>query len=221
MNDGLDRTRDLVLSSGNATRSAEDRSAIAREVSQTVDTLLSLANTRASSGEFVFAGTAGDRKAIEKNETTGTWSFQGATNVRELPVSDSQIASLGTTANTLFFNGSHNFFGQMDKLVDTLNKNPLAESELEQIIVESLDSIDSAQHAVNTSLTSIGAQMNALDTAEEINTDLQLGNQSLQSTLEDLDYIGAITQLTLEQTALTAAQKSFASASKMSLFNYI
>ncbi len=221
MNNSLDRTRDLLLSAGNGTLSAEDRSAIAKELTETVDALKSLANTKSSNGEYIFAGTAGNQPPISQNEETGEWSYNGSDNVRELPISDSQSASLGSTANELFFSKGDDFFAQMDKVIATLNTDPLPEGELESVIADSIGVIDNTSSAVNSALTGIGAEINMLENAEDTNIDLQTSNKAMQSSLEDLDYAEAITRLTMEQTALSATQKSFVSSNQLSLFNYI
>ncbi len=221
MNNSLDRTRDLLLSAGNGTLSAEDRSAIAKELTETVDALKSLANTKSSNGEYIFAGTAGNQPPISQNEQTGEWSYNGSDNVRELPISDSQSASLGSTANELFFSKGDDFFAQMDKVIATLNTDPLPEGELESVIADSIGVIDNTSSAVNSALTGIGAEINMLENAEDTNIDLQTSNKAMQSSLEDLDYAEAITRLTMEQTALSATQKSFVSSNQLSLFNYI
>lgn len=221
MNNSLDRARELLLSAGNDTMSKEDRAGVAKELTQTLENLKSLANTKAAGGEHIFAGTAGNKAPIQQDEATGDWSYEGSTNIRELPVSDSQTASLGVTADELFFDDGNDFFGQMDKLITTLNTDPLPAGELKTVIADSMGSLDNTQAAVNSSLTGVGAQMNALETAAETNDDMQLANKSMQSSLEDVDLAEAITKLSMEQTALTASQKSFVSSSKLSLFNYI
>jgi flagellar hook-associated protein 3 FlgL len=41
------------------------------------------------------------------------------------------------------------------------------------------------------------------------------------SELQDLDYTQAVTQLSMQQVTLEAAQKSFVKTSGLSLFNFI
>lgn len=67
----------------------------------------------------------------------------------------------------------------------------------------------------------IGSRLNEVDSLSDMNQDLQLQYQQTLSTLQDLDYAKAISDLTRKQTDLEAAQKSFMRVSELSLFNYL
>ena len=67
----------------------------------------------------------------------------------------------------------------------------------------------------------IGSRMGELDALEGVSQDLNLQYSTTLSSLQDVDYATAITDLTRHQTELEAAQKSFVNISKLSLFNYV
>jgi flagellar hook-associated protein 3 FlgL len=67
----------------------------------------------------------------------------------------------------------------------------------------------------------LGGRMNEVDTVSNINSSVDLQYQQTLSNLQDLDMVKALTDLTSKQTQLDAAQKSFVSTSKLSLFNYL
>lgn len=67
----------------------------------------------------------------------------------------------------------------------------------------------------------VGARKNVLDSAKSSNEDLTLLNKTVTSQLEDVDYPSAISQLAMESTLLTAAQKSYMTITGNSLFNYM
>lgn len=69
--------------------------------------------------------------------------------------------------------------------------------------------------------SSIGARLNLVDATLTANEDSNLAIQTALSSLQDLDYAAAISQLTQESFILEAAQASFARVSKLSIFNYI
>ena len=66
----------------------------------------------------------------------------------------------------------------------------------------------------------VGSRLGEVDSLESVSQDLNLQFSTTLSTLQDLDYAKAITDLTRNQTQLEAAQKSFVNISKLSLFNY-
>jgi flagellar hook-associated protein 3 FlgL len=67
----------------------------------------------------------------------------------------------------------------------------------------------------------LGGRMNEVETVSNINSSVDLQYQQTLSNLQDLDMVKALTDLTSKQTQLDAAQKSFVSTSKLSLFNYL
>ena len=84
-----------------------------------------------------------------------------------------------------------------------------------------LSNLSNAQTALLETRSSIGARLNLVDNTLTANEDSNLAIQTALSTLQDLDYASAISQLTQESFILEAAQASFARISKLSIFNYI
>lgn len=81
--------------------------------------------------------------------------------------------------------------------------------------------LDNALQNITTVQASTGMRLNELDSAQTSvnNQDLQY-SQTL-STLQNVDYAKAASDLAQEQVNLQAAQKSFVQVSGLSLFNYI
>jgi flagellar hook-associated protein 3 FlgL len=69
--------------------------------------------------------------------------------------------------------------------------------------------------------TAVGSRLSEVDSVTSLNGDLDLQYAQTLSSLRDLDYTKAISDLTQSQTNLEAAQKSFAVVSQLSLFKYI
>lgn len=102
-----------------------------------------------------------------------------------------------------------------------LEGEPDARLEFDAAIALALDQTLAAQSRVSESSSSLGARLNALDSAESSNTDFKLMTQGTLSAVEDLDYAAASTELAKRQLALQAAYSSFAKIQGLSLFNYI
>lgn len=84
-----------------------------------------------------------------------------------------------------------------------------------------LTNLDQATENILRVRSVIGSRMTEVDSLSKVNEDLNLQYQQTLSQLQDLDYAKALSDLTRKQTDLEAAQKSFISSSKLSLFNYI
>jgi flagellar hook-associated protein 3 FlgL len=67
----------------------------------------------------------------------------------------------------------------------------------------------------------IGSRLNEVDSLSDMNQELQLQYAQTLSTLQDLDFVKGISDLTRKQTGLEAAQQSFVRVSQLSLFNYL
>lgn len=84
-----------------------------------------------------------------------------------------------------------------------------------------LSNLDLAQDKLLSVRSAVGATMKEVETQATTNDDLALQYKSTLSDLQDLDYAKAISDMTLKQANLEAAQKSFLRVQGLSLFNYI
>ena len=75
-------------------------------------------------------------------------------------------------------------------------------------------------HLINVR-SEVGARLNVIDNVTTSRENLELELQTAVSNLRDVDMIEALSRLALEKSALTAAQKSFAQLSRLSLFDYL
>jgi flagellar hook-associated protein 3 FlgL len=67
----------------------------------------------------------------------------------------------------------------------------------------------------------VGSRVNVITSAQSSAQTQQTNLQSSVSSLQDVDYAAAVTQLNTEEVSLQAAQESYASLAKLSLFNYL
>jgi flagellar hook-associated protein 3 FlgL len=81
--------------------------------------------------------------------------------------------------------------------------------------------LSNAQDNVLTVQTSVGSRLNQLEVLDTIGDDLALSYTERLSGLVDADYTESVTEYTSLQVALQAAQQTFVSIQKLSLFEYI
>ena len=84
-----------------------------------------------------------------------------------------------------------------------------------------LTNITSALETVIDVRAKIGARINVVEQQESVSQDLALTVQETLSGLQDLDYAEAISRLSLQTTALQAAQQTFARVQGLNLFNFL
>ncbi|MGJ8686821.1 MAG: flagellar hook-associated protein FlgL [Spongiibacteraceae bacterium] len=96
----LQRIRDLALQANNASQSNESKGAIATEMFQQLDGLLSSANTRDSSGHYIFAGY---QEAGEPfSSSSGAYSYNGDDGQRLLQIGPATHIADGDSGSDIY-----------------------------------------------------------------------------------------------------------------------
>ena len=98
--DNLQRVRELAVQANNATQGPESRSAIAAEMRERMDALLSLANSVDSSGRYLFAGFAENTQPFTRNG--GSVTYNGDQGQRSLQVSDGRFVAINDPGSEIF-----------------------------------------------------------------------------------------------------------------------
>lgn len=103
--DGWQRVRQLALQGSNASQTQETRSYMAREIRETLDELLQLANTRDANGEYIFAGNQSETKPFVKQAGPPVqYGFVGSSDQRSVQISAVRQVQLGESGARLFMN---------------------------------------------------------------------------------------------------------------------
>ena len=83
----LQRVRELTVQAGNGALDQTDRRAIAAELGEREDELLTLMNTRNARGEYLFSGFQGKTQPFERNPD-GTYAYKGDDSLKPRTVFD-------------------------------------------------------------------------------------------------------------------------------------
>lgn len=154
----------------------------------------------------------------------------GYTSGEALSLPGMQFSIIGSpvTGDTFTVAPSSNesLFKTLGDLIAALNtSNPAGEAvtsaQLTSSLSKAMSGIDRGLDNVLTVRASLGARMNELDSLQATGEDLSLQYKQTLSTLQDLDYNKAISDLNRQTTSLTAAQKSFKQIADLSMFNYM
>jgi flagellar hook-associated protein 3 FlgL len=88
-------------------------------------------------------------------------------------------------------------------------------------VTTALGNTDQALTSLETTQSSMGAQLSELNSYSTINSDRTLQDKTQMSSLVDLNYANGASKLAQQQTQYQAALQSYSSISKLSLFNYL
>jgi len=121
---------------------------------------------------------------------------------------------------------NESLFKTMSDLITALNtENPAGDAatsgELTSGLSKAMSGLDRGLDRVLTVRAALGARLNELDSLQATGEDLGLQYKQTMSTLEDLDFNKAISDLNRQTTSLQAAQKSFKQVAELSMFNYM
>jgi flagellar hook-associated protein 3 FlgL len=117
--------------------------------------------------------------------------------------------------------GKASVFSTLNNLITTLNSAGLNNGQLATRIGNALQQIDGAVTSLSNVSASVGARINSITSAQSTEQSTQTNLKTQVSHLSDVDYAAAITQLSTQELSLQAAQQSYASIARLSLFNYL
>ncbi len=115
--------------------------------------------------------------------------------------------------------GQQSVFQTVDDAIALLRDGTLSPSAYSERLQAVQTSLDGAVDRMVFLRTQVGEELNTTDAAFAANGQLELATESRRSDLRDLDYARAVSDMQVNQTALQAALKSYASFARLSLFD--
>ena len=216
----LQHVKSEVVQAGNAGLADSDRSAIATSLSSELDQLVGLANTQDATGQYLFSGYSTTTQPFTKTATGATYS--GDQGQRLLQVGQQRQIAVSDTGQNIFQSGTgapEDVFKTMTDLIAALQVPGGA--GLSDALATANDNIDAALDNVSMVNTAFGSSLQELDSLDSTGSDLDVQYQASLSSLQDLNYAKAVSDLTQQQITLQAAQQSFVKISGLSLFNFL
>lgn len=107
------------------------------------------------------------------------------------------------------------------KILETPAADTVSKANLSYGLATANSNIDNALDSVLSIRASIGSRLKEVDALDSAGEDRNIQYAQSLSQLQDIDYAKTFSELTLQQTTLEAAQKSFVKISNLSLFNLL
>lgn len=224
VSDLLVRAKEVAVQGANDTLNAGDRKALGTEMQALRDQLLSLANTKDSNGNYLFAGSRVKQPAFVET-VNGSPEYRGDQTRMNVRVGDQRSIPINRTGTDAFVpvaridadgkTSGIGFFQVMDNLITGLNTSKGPD------IRRGVGELDDLMQGVSLARANVGTNLNVVDQQTAVIEDTALNLKTTLSSIEDLDYASAITKMNQQMMSLEAAQASFAKVSQLNLFNYI
>ncbi len=216
--DLLQRIRELAVRANNSSLNANDRRSMAAEVRTSLNGLLQTANTKDSSGEYLFSGYKGATKPFN-DLGGGKFSYAGDQGRRILQIGPTRKIATSNTGDSVFMRvdngagGVSSMFSAVADFAANLDANTPSATTLTRL--------DSAINGLLDTRASVGARLNAIDSQKNMNSAFDLQLRQNRSSLQDLDYASAVSRFQRQTLALQASQQSFVKIQGLSLFKYL
>ena len=208
--DQLKSASDLAVQAGNGTLSAEAKGAIATQLQGILDSVVALANGKDARGVALFGG-ANDTAAV--TASNGRLTFAAGT-AGAIPIGDGQTVQATVNAKTFLEAGDDDLATVLTGMIAALNAGDALPDGSADALKTIADQTTSAQ-------ASLGARAARVDLVYAQQTTAATDREAARSSLEDVDFTQAITDLQKTMTVLQATQASFSKLSALSLFDYL
>lgn len=216
----------MNIPTGNGTFTTSAASTNTGTASIGVGTVTDASEWAAGSGTYTISFTS--PTAYEVTNSSGTVVTQGtydSTTGGTISFNGIQVSISGDPATndqfTVAPSGTSSVFATMQSLITTLNSTGLNSGQMATQISQAIEQLSSAANSLDETQASVGARIDAVTSAQSSQESAQTDYQTQISNLSDTDYAAATSQLSTEEVALQAAEDSYASLAKLSLFNYI
>lgn len=125
------------------------------------------------------------------------------------------------TVNSTGKEGLLNTLSRLSQAMHNVEDTPESKAELGEVVARTLTNLDNALTNIVSVQGEVGARLNTLESARDLNADSKLYTQKVLTQLEGLDVAEAATRLEMESFILSAAQQSFIKVSNLTLFNFL
>lgn len=217
--DAIGRARVLATQAANDTLSDDQRATIGKELDAIHDTLVSLANTRDSSGHALFGGeNASDAYVLDP---LGNAVYVGTGRSGDLPLGEGQTVTRSLTGPEFL---GFSVDGSPTDLMTTVKSLALAlqaGSDAPSAARGALDALSAGLEAVTTGQTIVGTRLAWLELTTDRRTSMSELRASEQAQVGGADVAASVVRLQEMLVVLEASQASFTRLSQLSLFNQL
>jgi flagellar hook-associated protein 3 FlgL len=227
----VQKVRDLAVQGSNAgVMSEASRSAIQTEVAGLRDSLLGLANTKVQNQPIFGGVTSGpvaydvtkDADGVAKGTYVGVGGTAGADFpvIRQVSEADSVRVDItgpeafGVTSAPGVVPVTRDLFAIVGAIADHVVSAP-------DKLAADLDDLDLALQRMSKAAADIGTRTNRIETAKQVNSDLQLTLTSRSADIENVDLAKTIMALQMQQTGYEAALGATAKAIQPTLLDFL
>jgi flagellar hook-associated protein 3 FlgL len=202
-------TKALAVQMSSSTIGSAERDAAAENVQNTLEEIVSLANTDVG-GRFIFAGSNTDTAPFAVDGT-----YSGDNNPFTIKVGQVTTIDVGKNGEAVFKSTGLDIFQTLTDLKTALENNDVGG------IQDAIGELGAFFDYMSTQISDVGSKTLRMEVKEGIFRDINLSNTERLSAIEDVDLAEAITELKAKELAYQAALNSSSKVMELSLVDYM
>lgn len=153
------------------------------------------------------------------NPVTGTYTDDGSISFNGMSISMDGTPSAGDTVSVQA-GGTQDIFSTLTNMINALQSGG-SSTQITNALNRQVESLDQTQNSISNVQVAVGGRLDTLQQQSSTYSDLNVTYQTALSDVQNVDAYTAISNLSLQQTALQASQQLFAQVKSMSLFDYL
>lgn len=214
INDLMTRAKELAMTAGTDTVTAEQRVTAGKEMEQIFQSAVGIANTKFGE-EYLFGGDNATTKPFSAFGTGATLAFTSSNpaGTRSVEIAAGQSVTAAHDGQQAFLDS-----GVLQSLKDLAVGMA---SGTKDGVMAAMPQLDTAFASTQQLIGESGARSNALQIAGQNLTALKLNLTTYRSSLQDVDIEEAVTAMVTKQTAYQAAMMATSKVLGMTLTDYL
>lgn len=156
------------------------------------------------------------------NPIAGTYTAGGSISFDGMSLAMSGTPAAGDTVNVQSDTASNtqDVFTTLNNMINALQSGQTG-AALTNTMNQQLESLGQAMSSVSSTTVAVGSRLDTLQQQQSNYSDLSVTYQSALADVQNVNMATAISNLSLQSTALQASQQVFAKVQGTSLFNYL
>lgn len=206
----------LAVSATNGTLNLANRTAIAQQVSDLRDSVISLANT-SYQGKYLFSGSQGETQPFTQNTTTipATTTYQGDAVITSITTPEGLKVQTNLPGASVFQASGADLLGSLNQLVSDIASGSSAS------VSADTSAVTAALQNVSSQRSVLGSSLNRLNSNSSYQQTQQATLQAQQSSLLSADTAQVATALKSAEVQRQALLSVVAAVQQNNLFNYL
>lgn len=209
----LTRAGELANQASTGSQNADTRAAIAEEVANLRDEIMSLANSKFRN-KYIFSGFRTDTQSFDSG-----FNYQGDSGEVNVLIDRGAVMAINIPGDEVFGSGATSIMSGLDSLYNALinTDDAVAQAGAQTAITTISDAVDQIANV----RADIGARLNRLDDRMRNMDDRNITLKTYLSEIEDTDIAGTISEISKTEVALQSLRQSGAKSLSQSLLDFL